>query len=64
MGSMICCSSLEGKYEEKDMESDSVHPSSENIQMTSPAAVIQQPVLPRVFITTDITPKLIVLKVI
>ena len=56
MGSMICCSSLEGKYEEKDMESDSVHPSSENIQMTSPAAVIQQPVLPRVLSQQTLPP--------
>ena len=47
MGSMICCSSLEGKYEERDMENDSVNPSNENLQMTSPA-VIQQQVLPRV----------------
>ena len=56
MGSMICCSSLEGKYEEKDMESDSVHPSSENIQMTSPATVIQQPVLPRVLSQQTLPP--------
>ena len=56
MGSMICCSSLEGKYEEKDMESDSVHPSNENIQMTSPAAVIQQPVLPRVLSQQTLPP--------
>ena len=46
MGSMICCSSLEGKYEEKDIENDSVQPSNDNIQMKCPA-VIQQQLLPR-----------------
>ena len=46
MGSMICCSSLEGKYEEKDADSDSVNPSNENVQMNRPV-VIQQPVLSR-----------------
>ena len=55
MGSMICCSSLEGKYEERDMENDSVHPSNENGQMNSPV-VIQQPVLPRVLSQQTLPP--------
>ena len=55
MGSMICCSSLEGKYEERDMENDSVHPRNENGQMIVPA-VIQQPVLPRVLSQQTLPP--------
>ena len=55
MGSMICCSSLESKCEEKDMESDSVHPSNENIQMTSPT-VVQQTLLPRVLSQQTLPP--------
>ena len=47
MGSMICCSSLEGKYEEKDMENDNVKHSSEEDGMRSKTIVIQQPVLSR-----------------
>ena len=56
MGSMICCSSLEGKYEERDMENDSVLPSNENGQMTSPAVIQQQPVLPRVLSQQTLPP--------
>ena len=55
MGSMICCSSLEGKYEERDMENESVHPNNENGQMTS-TAIIQQPVLPRVLSQQTLPP--------
>ena len=44
MGSMICCSSLEGKYEEKDIENDSIKHSNEEERTTT---IIQQPVLPR-----------------
>jgi hypothetical protein len=55
MGSMICCSSLDGKYEERDMENDSVQSSNENGQMTSPV-VIQQPVLPRVLSQQTLPP--------
>ena len=55
MGSMICCSSLEGKYEERDMENESVLPSNENGQMTTPA-IIQQPVLSRVLSQQTLPP--------
>ena len=55
MGSMICCSSLESKCEDRDMESDSVLPSNENIQMTSPA-VVQQQLLPRVLSQQTLPP--------
>ena len=44
MGSMICCSSLEGKYEEKDIENDSIKHNNEEERTTT---IIQQPVLPR-----------------
>ena len=44
MGSMICCSSLEGKYEEKDIENDSIKHSNEEERTTT---IIQQPVLLR-----------------
>ena len=47
MGSMICCSSLEGKYEERDMENDNVKHNNEEDSMRSKALVIQQPVLSR-----------------
>ena len=48
MRSMICCSSLEGKYEERDMENDSVKHDNDEIQRErSKALVIQQPVLSR-----------------
>ena len=48
MGSMICCSSLEGKYEERDMENDNVKHDTDEIQREgSKAMVIQQPVLSR-----------------
>ena len=48
MGSMICCSSLEGKYEERDMENDNVKHDNEDERERSKALVIQQPVLSRV----------------
>ena len=47
MGSMICCSSLEGKYEERDMENDNVKHNSDEDSMRSKNIVIQQPVLSR-----------------
>ena len=49
MGSMICCSSLEGKYEERDMENDNFKHDNDEIQRErSKNIVIQQPVLSRV----------------
>ena len=48
MGSMICCSSLEGKYEERDMENDNLKHDNDEIQRErSKNIVIQQPVLSR-----------------
>ena len=47
MGSMICCSSLEGKYEERDMENDNLKHDNEDEMVRSKALVIQQPVLSR-----------------
>jgi hypothetical protein len=46
MGSMVCCSSLEGKYEESDVEKERPKPSNEE-QVVRMPNVTHQPTLLR-----------------
>jgi hypothetical protein len=46
MGSMVCCSSLEGKYEESDIDKERPKPCNEELVVRMPN-VTQQPALTR-----------------